>query len=71
MSPEKHSSIIPETPNNLKIKEALVETLQKANQANIDLYLTGGTAAAVYAGENRPLSLDLDFFVHPHAQERI
>lgn len=71
MSPEKHSSIIPETPHNLKLREALTETLRKADQANIDLYLTGGTAAAVYGGENRPLSLDLDFFVHPHAQERI
>lgn len=68
---EKRSSVIPESPDNLKIKAALAETLGKARAANIDLYLTGGTAAAVYAGETRPLSLDLDFFVHPDAKERI
>ncbi len=66
-----HSSVIPESPNNLQLKEALMETLKKASDAGIDLYLTGGTAAAVYAGETRPLSLDLDFFVHPDAKEKI
>lgn len=68
---EKRPSVIPESPDNLKIKDALVETLEKARAAHIDLYLTGGTAAAVYAGETRPLSLDLDFFVHPDAKQRI
>jgi hypothetical protein len=72
MSPEKkHPSIIPETPGNLIIREALVETLAKAKGAYIQLYLTGGTAAAVYAGETRPLSPDLDFLVEPDAKEKI
>lgn len=71
-SPEKRTpSVIPESPNNLQIKEALCETLAKAHRNYIDLYLTGGTAAAVYAGESRPLSLDLDFFVDPGCKEKI
>lgn len=71
-TPEKRTpSVIPESPNNLQIKEALRETLAKAHRNYIDLYLTGGTAAAVYAGETRPLSLDLDFFVDPGAKEKI
>lgn len=71
-TPEKRTpSVIPESPNNLQIREALRETLSKAHRNYIDLYLTGGTAAAVYAGETRPLSLDLDFFVDPGAKEKI
>ncbi len=73
MNPEakRSPSEIPETPNNLLLKEALADTIHKANAHRIDLYLTGGTAAAVFAGETRPLSLDLDFFVNPDAKEKI
>lgn len=67
----RHQSGIPESPDNLKLKDALAETLAKAKHCGIDLYLTGGTAAAVYGGETRPLSLDLDFFVHPEVKERV
>lgn len=67
----KHKSVIPESPNNLQIKEALRETLVRAHNNYIDLYLTGGTAAAVYAGETRPLSLDLDFLVDNDAKEKV
>ncbi len=71
-TPEKRTpSVIPESPNNLQIREALRETLAKAYRNYVELYLTGGTAAAVYAGETRPLSLDLDFFVDPGAKEKI
>lgn len=63
--------MIPESPNNLQIKEALHETLVRAHNNHIDLYLTGGTAAAVYAGETRPLSLDLDFLIDKDAKKKV
>lgn len=47
------------------LRQALVDTLSKANSRRIPLLLTGGTAVAAYAGTHRPLSLDLDFFVFP------
>ncbi len=72
MTLERRSlSDIPESPDNLKIRDALVETLARAKYTGIDLYLTGGTAAAAYAGETRPLSLDLDFFVEPTSKARV
>lgn len=51
------------------LSRALGETLEKARQSQTPLYLTGGTAVAAYAGVQRPLSLDLDFFVHPEQKE--
>jgi hypothetical protein len=35
------------------------------------IYLTGGTAVAAYTGVNRPLSLDLDFFVPKSLREKV
>lgn len=70
-SESQHSREISETADNLTIRDALKETLGKAQAAGIELYLTGGTAAAVYAGETRPLSLDLDFFVDPANKAKI
>lgn len=60
-----------ESPKNLVLRDALAETLSKARDEGIELYLTGGTAAAIYGGESRALSLDLDFFVKEQDRERL
>ncbi len=51
------------------LSRALGETLERARQSQTPPYLTGGTAVAAYTGVQRPLSLDLDFFVHPEQKE--
>lgn len=57
---------------NEALQSALEETLTKAN--GLPLFLTGGTAAALYSGRTvRPLSFDLDFMLSqdPRVQSEI
>lgn len=61
-------SVIPETPLHLEIRDALQETVDRAAQAGVDLYLAGGISACILSGDawpdaERPLSRDLDFLI--------
>jgi len=57
-----------ESPLHLEIKDSMVETLGRASQRNVPLFLTGGISASLLSHEQwptevRPLSKDLDFLV--------
>lgn len=67
---------IEETPLHAEIRDALQETVERAQKRNVPLFLTGGISAALLSHEHwpageRPLSRDLDFIVPGDPQSRM